>query len=363
MTQVLVTEGYLGDIADAIRAKGNTESALRPDQMAGAIAALPSGGTLGTKSIAANGTYNASSDSLDGYSSVTVNVPNSYAAADEGKVVSNGALVAQTARASEITENGTYDTTTNDEVTVNVSGGSATLITKSITQNGTYAASSDNADGYSSVSVNVSGGGEDPFALTDYIESSGTQWIDTGYVPIDTSRLEAVAEIGTQSNSDTYATVLGIRNNTSATNGNMVWVYAKYNGTYALGFVWDSSDRTNIATSSSVYVGSKVEIVVSRGNAYAKTLNGTIVGGVQGVSSYTKTYSLGLFNLKSAGTIGSATACKMKLYRFRIYESDTLVHDFVPWKDGSDVVCLKDTVTGDLKYNAGTGTFTFGTDS
>ena len=34
-----------------------------------------------------------------------------------------------------------------------------TLITKNITQNGTYTASSDNADGYSSVTVSVSGGG------------------------------------------------------------------------------------------------------------------------------------------------------------------------------------------------------------
>lgn len=37
-------------------------------------------------------------------------------------------------------------------------GGSAVLTTKNITQNGTYNASSDNADGFSSVSVNVSGG-------------------------------------------------------------------------------------------------------------------------------------------------------------------------------------------------------------
>ena len=36
--------------------------------------------------------------------------------------------------------------------------GSSTLTTKTITANGTYAASSDNADGYSSVTVNVSGG-------------------------------------------------------------------------------------------------------------------------------------------------------------------------------------------------------------
>lgn len=80
------------------------------------------GSTLIEKSISANGVYNASEDSADGYSKVTVDVANSYTLADEGKVVSNGALVAQTARA-EITENGTYDITTNNSVSVNVSGG------------------------------------------------------------------------------------------------------------------------------------------------------------------------------------------------------------------------------------------------
>lgn len=36
---------------------------------------VPQSATLGTKSITANGTYDASNDSLDGYSQVTVNVP------------------------------------------------------------------------------------------------------------------------------------------------------------------------------------------------------------------------------------------------------------------------------------------------
>lgn len=61
------------------------------------------------KSVTANGTYTASSDNADGYSSVTVDVPS--------------------------------DT--------------PTLITKSISANGTYSASDDSADGYSSVSVDV----------------------------------------------------------------------------------------------------------------------------------------------------------------------------------------------------------------
>lgn len=74
--------------------------------------------TLVEKSITANGVYNAADDNADGYSKVTVNVPNSYTAGDEGKVVDNGALVSQTAL--NVTRNGTYDTTTINSVNVNV---------------------------------------------------------------------------------------------------------------------------------------------------------------------------------------------------------------------------------------------------
>ena len=79
--------------------------------------------TLIEKSITENGVYNASEDSADGYSKVTVEVPNTYTAEDEGKVVDNGALVAQTAMSSEVTENGTVDTTLYNSVTVNVPSG------------------------------------------------------------------------------------------------------------------------------------------------------------------------------------------------------------------------------------------------
>ena len=70
----------------------------------------------GTKNINANGTHN-----VVGYASANVNVPNTYAAGDEGKVVSNGALVSQSSQT--VTENGTYDTTLKNEVVVDVQGG------------------------------------------------------------------------------------------------------------------------------------------------------------------------------------------------------------------------------------------------
>ena len=77
-----------------------------------------------TKSVTANGTYDAIDDEADGYSTVSVDVPNSYTAQDEGKVVQSGALVAQ--GSDSVTTNGTVDTTLISSLTVNVSGGTDT---------------------------------------------------------------------------------------------------------------------------------------------------------------------------------------------------------------------------------------------
>lgn len=62
---------------------------------------------VGTKSITANGTYTAQSDNLNGYSSVTVNVPSS----------ASGTL--------NITQNGVYDVSQYASADVSVSGGGA----------------------------------------------------------------------------------------------------------------------------------------------------------------------------------------------------------------------------------------------
>ena len=84
---------------------------------------MPTGGggitPIGTKqiSITENGT---TTENVYSYADaeITVNVPNTYTASDEGKVVNNGALTSQTS--ATYTENDTYDTTLIDEVTINV---------------------------------------------------------------------------------------------------------------------------------------------------------------------------------------------------------------------------------------------------
>ena len=71
--------------------------------------------------ITAKGGTVAASDGLEEFAVDIATITNQYTSSDEGKVVDNGALVAQTA--TTVTENGTYSTTTNDSVTVNVPSG------------------------------------------------------------------------------------------------------------------------------------------------------------------------------------------------------------------------------------------------
>lgn len=77
MSDYRVSGSDLTSVASAIRTKGGTSAALSfPTGFVTAIGNIPTGGgTLITKNITANGTYNASSDNADGYSSVTVAVP------------------------------------------------------------------------------------------------------------------------------------------------------------------------------------------------------------------------------------------------------------------------------------------------
>ena len=79
MTQVLVTEQYLGDIADAIREKNGSQNEYTPAQMAAAVDALypePSG----TIAITQNGTVDVKSKAT-----ANVNVPNTYVTSVNGQ--------------------------------------------------------------------------------------------------------------------------------------------------------------------------------------------------------------------------------------------------------------------------------------
>ena len=94
---------------------------------------------LVSKSITSNGIYDPADDNADGFSSVTVDVPNTYTAADEDKVVHNGDLVAH--GSDTVTTNGTVDTTLISSLIVNVTGGIVKVV--KLTTTSTYVSDSD----------------------------------------------------------------------------------------------------------------------------------------------------------------------------------------------------------------------------
>lgn len=79
MSNKLYEESNIMEIANAIRTKGGTTTLLKVSDMAQAIADIPTTGTptIETLNVTTNGTYTAPSD-VDGYSPVSVNVPQGY---------------------------------------------------------------------------------------------------------------------------------------------------------------------------------------------------------------------------------------------------------------------------------------------
>lgn len=184
------------------------------------------------------------------------------------------------------------------------------------------------------------GGGFKPYTELLYIESSGTQYIDTGFKPNQNSGVTIDFQL-TQVGS-AWQGIWGARN--TATN---IGTYALWHSSTAFGFYYASSNKTwsNLAATE------RHTIQASKNTAVADGTNSVSIS----ASSFTANYSIFLFSVNSVGTM--APTATMRLYSCQIYDNGTLVRDYIPVRYWTGEVGLYDLVEGKFYGNAGTGSF------
>jgi len=185
------------------------------------------------------------------------------------------------------------------------------------------------------------------YKQVEYIESTGTQYVDTGYAPTGNVKIQGKV----------YTTVSN--KEMAVVGSNADGIEIGYSSTTNRFFVY-SSNSIGITTTESLY-NTILEFTASVTTTPSKELTLHNVGDG-------KTQTLNSTNLKYQNVILNLFQYKNKyyfqgrLYEMKIYDNDKLVRDFVPCYLKADneediVVGLYDKVEGKFYENAGTGSF------
>lgn len=182
------------------------------------------------------------------------------------------------------------------------------------------------------------------YTQVEYIQSSGTQYIDTGFKPNQDTRI--VADIELISPPSNYPVPFGVQSSSST----QFWVYV--NSASVVTANWQALFGSK-ETSSSATGSGRQTIDFSQSGFSADAVTVAIPA-----QTFQCNHSLWLCGHNSSGTARFLT--KVKYYSCQIYDNGTLARDLVPCKNSSGVVGLYDMVNGVFYQNAGSGEFTAG---
>ena len=175
-----------------------------------------------------------------------------------------------------------------------------------------------------------------------YIESTGTQYIDTGYIPNQNTKLEIEYFSGDSDPSNAICATYAY------------WLSPETFGLWneAVGFGADVTFQSQDRDANHYY---KINAVLSADGFYR---NGIAIDTDLTYEPFTSNGSLYIFALHDANG-NSYHNTNMRLYYLKLYENNTLVRDYIPMEQDG-VVGLYDNVAQEFYTNDGTGSFVAG---
>ncbi|MBQ9430549.1 MAG: hypothetical protein IJU44_03255 [Kiritimatiellae bacterium] len=210
------------------------------------------------------------------------------------------------------------------------------------------------------VTVTVSG---DPLAFPDgytavpYLQGTGTQYIDTGFIHTADTKVEAVVNISTMQNGATgWAAVFGSRRNAYTQNG---YIFFSHRDSFSLK---PSFNRTGNETNGEGFPYDQKVTLNSFGRVIAWSAEDGTEGGITTDGTPDKgANSMYIFDLNRYNGYGGHTPdnsrATMKLYAFRIWDGARLVRDFVPCRNLNGELGVYDRVMRIFHANLGTDRF------
>ena len=175
----------------------------------------------------------------------------------------------------------------------------------------------------------------------EYIKSTGTQYINTGFAPNQSTRVVcdtvfAAVSVG--------AWLFGARH----ANADRTFGFLTFENSYRSDFNASSNETITETQSGRFTVDKDGNITKINGSTVKTATAGT----------FQCSHSLFLFANNNNGTVGGYG--KATVYSCQIYDNGTLVRDYIPCQKPDGTVGLWDDVNSVFYGNAGTGTFTAG---
>lgn len=185
------------------------------------------------------------------------------------------------------------------------------------------------------------------YTALEYIESTGSQYIDTEFKPNQHTRLVLDAQMTNATSLTSMYCPIGVRDGK-----HFFELYKASTGNWGLAFLWGSTYTTRFTIDYAARHIFEINKNVATVDDESITYN---------AQAFQLTHSIFLCADNAAGSVTAMVG--MRIYSCQIYDNDELIRDFIPCITADGQIGLHDRVKRKFYGNAGSGAFKAGPES